>query len=155
VKAEAVFRDVTPFELSYSAGLFVKGLGPLASNDAYATREVWERFRKDHYHGPRVVWGREVNLTLMGIANQIDGAYAAPGRLKDPSLESYVQWLYGAMGRVRESAHESGLEHNELWSYKIEGGRLQPVRYGTSSDIQLWNTTSLAVQFVISGLPQR
>jgi hypothetical protein len=153
LKAEAVIRDVAPFVLPYPAGLLMERLGPLAANDAYAPREIWERFQKDQYHGPRVVWGREVNLTLMGIANQIDGAYAAPSTLKDPALRSYAETLYAALGRIRKAAHESGLEHNELWSYRIEGGRLQPVRYGSSSDIQLWNTTSLAVSFVTGGLP--
>jgi len=32
---------------------------------------------------------------------------------------------------------------------------LVPVRYGTSSDVQLWNTTNLVVQYVLSRLPQR
>jgi len=41
----------------------------------------------------------------------------------------------------------SGLRHAELWSYRIENGRLLPVRYGTSSDVQLWSLTDLAVQF--------
>jgi hypothetical protein len=44
----------------------------------------------------------------------------------------------------------SGLRHNELWSYDIERARLRPVRYGTSSDVQLWNSTDLAVQFALS-----
>jgi hypothetical protein len=44
------------------------------------------------------------------------------------------------------------LQHNELWSYEIRGGRLVPVRYGTSSDVQLWNTTDLAVEYVLSRL---
>ncbi len=52
------------------------------------------------------------------------------------------------------AVHESGLEHNELWSYRIEAGHLLPSRYGTSSDIQLWNGTNLAVQFVLSRLPR-
>ena len=52
--------------------------------------------------------------------------------------------------RTLAAVHASGLEHNELWSYRIESGRLLPTRYGTSSDIQLWNTTNLAVQFVLS-----
>jgi hypothetical protein len=29
------------------------------------------------------------------------------------------------------------------------------VRYGTSSDIQLWNVTDLAVGFLLDGLPPR
>ena len=43
--------------------------------------------------------------------------------------------------------------HNELWSYRIEDGRLRPIRYGIGSDVQLWNTTDLAVQFALSHLP--
>ena len=45
------------------------------------------------------------------------------------------------------------MQHNELWSYEIKGGKLKPVRYGTSSDVQLWNTTNLVVQYVLSKLP--
>ena len=152
--AEAeVLRDVSALVLAYPYGLLVHGLGPLAANDAYASREVWERFRKDQYHGPRVVWGREVNLLQMGLANQIRGAFSEPGKLKDDTLEPYVDSLYTALGRVSDAARSSGLEHNELWSYRIEGGRLRPTRYGTSSDIQLWSTTDLAVLYVVAGLP--
>ncbi|HEX2249477.1 MAG TPA: hypothetical protein VHH32_03965, partial [Gemmatimonadales bacterium] len=107
---------------------------------AYASREIWERFRKDHYHGPRVVWGREVNLLLLGLANQLEG--------------NQVEALEAALGRTLTAANASGLEHNELWSYEIRGGKLVPVRYGTSSDIQLWNTTDLAVEFALSNLKQ-
>jgi hypothetical protein len=39
-----------------------------------------------------------------------------------------------------------------LWSYEIAGGRLMPVRYGISSDVQLWSTTDLAVEFALSRL---
>jgi hypothetical protein len=48
----------------------------------------------------------------------------------------------------------SGVEHSELWSYRIEEGRLLPTRYGTSSDVQLWSCTDLAVQFALSRLPR-
>jgi hypothetical protein len=133
---ETVLRDVGPMLRPYPVGLFVEDLGPVVANDAYASREVWERFRKDHYHGPRVVWGREVNLLLLGLANQ----------LKDepsPRLEE-------ALRRTLAAVNASGLEHNELWSYEIRDGKLRPVRYGTSSDIQLWNTTDLAVEFALT-----
>jgi hypothetical protein len=148
-----VLRDISLFTVPYPVGLFVEGLGPLVANDAYAPRAIWERFQKDHYHGPRVVWGREVNLFLMGLANQMAGAFDASGRIKNPNLQPYVHTLDQALRRTLAAVHASGLEHNELWSYRIEGGRLLPVRYGTSSDIQLWNTTNLAVQFVLSQLP--
>ncbi|MCH7677020.1 hypothetical protein IH879_19025, partial [candidate division KSB1 bacterium] len=38
------------------------------------------------------------------------------------------------------------------WSYRIEGGKLLPVRYATTTDIQLWNLTDLAVQFLLERL---
>jgi hypothetical protein len=46
----------------------------------------------------------------------------------------------------------SGLKHNELWSYEISGGSLKPIRYGASTDVQLWNVTDLAVQFMLTRL---
>jgi len=42
------------------------------------------------------------------------------------------------------------LKHTELWSYEIVEGRLNPIRYGAATDIQLWNVTDLAVQFVLA-----
>ncbi len=139
-EAAMVRQDIEPFLRPYPVGLFVEGLGPVVVNDAYATREVWDRFKADHYHGPRVVWGREVNLLLLGLA----------ARVSDPSTPG----LDGALRRTLEAVNASGLQHNELWSYEIKGGKLQPVRYGTSSDVQLWNTTNLVVQYVLSRLPQ-
>ncbi len=127
-----------PFLRPYPVGLLISGLGPVVANDAYASPQIWEMFRKDPYHGPRVVWGREVNLLLLGLANQIS-------RRSTPALED-------ALRQTLDAVNASGLEHNELWSYRIEAGRLLPVRYGTSSDVQLWNTTDLAVEFVLSRL---
>jgi hypothetical protein len=133
-------EDVRPFVRRYPEGLFVAGLGPLVANDAYAAPEVWQRFERDRYHSPRVVWGREVNLLFLGLAGRIaaDSTGAAPFR-----------WV---LRRTRAAVDASGLRHNELWSYDIERGRLRPVRYGTSSDVQLWNSTDLAVQYVLSRL---
>ncbi|HKV50299.1 MAG TPA: hypothetical protein VJO52_03790 [Gemmatimonadaceae bacterium] len=48
----------------------------------------------------------------------------------------------------------SHLEHNELWSYRIANGTLLPTRYGTSSDVQLWSATDLAVQYALAILPR-
>jgi hypothetical protein len=127
--------DLAPFVRTYPVALFADGLGPLVANDAYASPSIWERFRKDTYHGPRVVWGREVNLLLLGLANAIAAGADCDGHYGD------------ALRRTLDAVHASGLEHNELWSYRIEGGDLRPPRYGTTSDIQLWNGTSIAVQF--------
>ena len=141
----------------YPVGLFVEGLGPVVANDAYASQTVQRRFREDLYHSPQVVWGREVNLLLLGLARQIDAAYDADGRLRGDSeaLRAYVEALRRTLEETQEAVDASGLSHNELWSYRIEDGALRPVRYGVSSDIQLWNVTDLAVSFLLDRLPHR
>jgi hypothetical protein len=126
------------FMRPYPVGLFVSGLGPVVANDAYAPPRVWEAFGKDAYHSPRVVWGREVNLLLLGLAHLAD-------RGSGPAADG--------LRRTLSAVTASGLEHNELWSYRIERGRLLPTRYGTSSDVQLWSSTDLAVRYVLSRLP--
>jgi hypothetical protein len=153
IRSDQVLRDVRNFVHPYPAGLFVQRLGPLVANDTYASRAVWDAFRKDSYHGPRVVWGREVNLLLMGLAKQISAAYDSSGHLKNPSLSGYVGELSQALRTTLAAVEASGLKHSELWSYRIAHGQLMPERYGTSSDVQLWNLTDLAVQFTLSRLP--
>jgi hypothetical protein len=139
--------------LPYPRGLYVPELGPLVANDVYANAEVQARFRADLYHSPRVVWGREVNLLILGLARQIAAAYDASGRLREPALEPFVRRLRAALARTTAAVEASGLKHNELWSYRIDNGRLLPIRYGASTDIQLWNLTDLAVQYALTRLP--
>ena len=127
------------FDVQYPVGLFVEGLGPLCANDTFASPEVWEMF-KDLYHSPRVVWGREVNLLQLGLLKQIQAA----------TKSTDVERLRTTLKRTVEAVEASGLKHNELWTYKIEENQLKPVRYGTSTDIQLWNLTDLAVQFLMN-----
>ena len=134
---QQVERDLSTFALHYPVGLLVDSLGPLVANDAYASQRIWGRFREDLYHSPRVVWGREVNLISLGLSQ---------ARGKVPA-----DWLT----RILAAVQASGLGHNELWSYRIEGDRLLPMRYGTSSDVQLWNTTDLAVEFELARLRGR
>jgi hypothetical protein len=135
---DTLSAELKPFLRPFPVGLFVEGLGPLVANDAYASRAVWERFQADQYHSPRVVWGREVNLLLLGLANQVKSGRGSEFR--------------DALRTVLDAVNASGLQHNELWSYQIKGGKLIPVRYGTSSDVQLWNTTNLVVQYTLAGL---
>ncbi|MGH7652038.1 MAG: hypothetical protein ACREMS_09365 [Gemmatimonadaceae bacterium] len=148
----AVERDVRAILRPYPIGLFILGLGPVVANDAYAPPSVWNVFRSDTYHSPRVVWGREVNLILLGLANQIQGATDASGRSADSSLSTYVAEMRDALLRVNAAVEASGLKHNELWSYEIVDGALRPIRYGASTDVQLWNVTDLAVQFVLTAM---
>ena len=120
-----------PFLLPYPVGLFIDGVGLAVANDAYAAPAVWEMFERDLYHSPRVVWGREVNMLVAALAQ---GGRNRPG----------------AIDSVRSAVARSGLQYAELWSYKFEGGALRPVRYGSSSDVQLWTLADIAVQFLLS-----
>ncbi len=101
---------------------------------------MWEAFRTDRYHSPSVVWGRDVNILLAGLAMQMRAA--PPGADLAP--------LANAVRRTTLAVDRSGLRHAELWSYRIENGRLVPSRYGTSSDVQLWSLTDLAVQYLLN-----
>jgi hypothetical protein len=118
-----------PFLTPYPVGLFIDGLGPVTANDAYASADVWQMFERDLYHSPKVVWGRDVNILLAALA-----------RRNSP----------GAIDSVRTAVARSGLQYAELWSYKIEAGALRPMRYGSSSDVQLWTLTDLAVQYLLN-----
>jgi hypothetical protein len=142
---DRVLRDVRAFMRAYPVGLFVEGLGPLVANDTYASPEVWKAFDQDRYHSPHVVWGREVNLFMLGLAREITSSSAG-------ERASYVSELRDALRRTRDAVEASGLKQTELWSYEINGGQLHPVRFGIATDIQLWNVTDLAVQFVLSKL---
>ncbi|HJP59079.1 MAG TPA: hypothetical protein VJ865_03750, partial [Gemmatimonadaceae bacterium] len=156
----AVRRDVGAIVRDYPVGLFADGLGPFVANDAYAPRSVWEAFKADTYHSPRVVWGREVNLILLGLANQIESAADAKGQARDTAqnlsqngeVSRYLDEMRSALMRTYLAVEASGLKHNELWSFEIVNGKLRPIRYGASTDVQLWNVTDLAVQFVLKRL---
>jgi len=128
--AEREAELLRPFLLPYPVGLFIDGVGLAVANDAYAPPAVWAMFERDLYHSPRVVWGREVNIFLAALATR-----------NRP----------GAVDSVRSAVARSGLQYAELWSYKFEGGALRPVRYGSSSDVQLWTLTDLAVQYLLNG----
>ena len=142
----AVLRDVRLFVRAYPVGLLIDRVGPVVANDAYATPPVWRAFDRDRYHSPYVVWGREVNLFLLGTAAHIaasGGTRAAPGRAV------YVRTLRDAITRVRGAVEASGFR-SELWSYAPRGARVVAIRYGSGADVQLWSTTDLAVQYALS-----
>ena len=143
---DEVLRDVRLFVRAYPVGLFIDRVGPVVANDAFAPPAVWRAFERDPYHGPRVAWGREVNLFLLGVANRIEAARGA-------GLDTYVRELRTAAERVVSAVEASGFQ-SELWSYRFDGGRPVPVRYGSGADVQLWSTTDLAVQFALSRLKQ-
>ncbi len=129
--AEHADELLRPFLLPYPIGLFVDGVGPVVTNDAYAPPAVWQMFARDLYHSPRVVWGREVNVLLASLIPR--GTRAA-------------------VDSIRAAVSASGLEYNELWSYRVDSatGALRPARYGSSSDVQLWTLTDLAIQYLLN-----
>lgn len=127
-----------PFLLPYPVGLLIEGVGPVAANDVYAPPAVWEMFERDLYHSPRVVWGREVNVLVSALARRLRGS--------PDSVAGVV------LARTLDAVTRSGLKQAELWSYRLEGGTLRPFRYGSSSDVQLWSLTDLAVQFLLARL---
>ena len=150
-----VLRDVRLFTRPYPVGLYVSGVGSVVANDAYAPAAVWHAFERDPYHGPRVVWGREVNLFLLGVASRLAAATGSLGAGALPqrtgARDAYVGELRTAMQRVQSAVEASGFR-SELWSYDFIGGRPVPVRYGSGSDVQLWSTTDLVVQYTLSRL---
>jgi hypothetical protein len=143
----AVLRDVRLFGRAYPVGLFIDSVGPVVANDAYATPAVWAAFDRDRYHSPHVVWDREVNLFALGVMNHIAEARARAPR-------AYVAELESTLTRVLGAAHASGF-HSELWSYEVSNGRAVPLRYGTGSDVQLWSTTDLVVEYMLHKLGTR
>jgi len=148
-----VLRDVRLVVRPYPVGLFIDRVGPVVANDAYAPPTVWAAFERDRYHGPRVAWGREVNLFLLGAAGRAAAAGATPGggAPADPARAAYVRELRDAAARVVAAVEASGFQ-SELWSYDFVNGRPTPVRYGSGADVQLWSTTDLAVQFALARL---
>lgn len=147
----AVLRDVRVFTKPYPVGLLIDRVGPVVANDAYATPDVWRDFVRDAYHGPRVAWGREVNLFLLGVGSHLSSAKNA--ELPADRRAAYAQELRTSIGAIRRAVEASGFR-SELWSYEFPNGRLTPVRYGSGGDVQLWSTTDLVVQFMLSRLPR-
>lgn len=135
-----VLRDARLFGREYPVGLFIDGVGPVVANDAFAPAGVWQDFARDPYHGPRVAWGREVNLFLLGVATQA-------ARHADDA--AFTTELRSVASRVVRAVEASGFR-SELWSYDFAGGVPRPVRYGSGADVQLWSTTDLAVQYALT-----
>ena len=149
IKANDIIRRLNIFIVPYPVGMYIEGVGPVATNDAYASPKVWENFKRDIYHSPLTIWGREVNLLLLGLTRQILAAYNVDGHIRDARLNTYVRDLRVILNKTLVAVDSSKLKHNELWSYRIEGETLFPARYTTTTDIQLWNLTELAVQYLL------
>ncbi|HUF12264.1 MAG TPA: hypothetical protein VMN78_04120 [Longimicrobiales bacterium] len=153
LSADAVLGIVEPFLRPFPVGLLIEAVGNVVANDVFAAERVRRGFEADTYHSPQVVWGREVNLFLLGTARQVESAFDERGELRHPALEPYVRELRDALAAVSDAVDASGLRHLELWSYEVGVDGVRPVRYGFSSDVQLWNVTDLAVRYTLDALP--
>lgn len=94
-------------------------------------------------------------VPLLGLMPQIDAAHDDAGSLRDERLRPYVAALEHGLRATLDAVEASGLKHNEVWSYRIAGDRLQPVRWGNSSDVQLWNLTNLVVELERAHVAER
>ncbi|MFN8580088.1 MAG: hypothetical protein U0163_03805 [Gemmatimonadaceae bacterium] len=144
--ARAAERDVAAVVREYPVGLLLPGIGPAVANDAYAPVAVQSAFDRDAYHGPKVVWGREVNLFVLGAARRAALAH-------DAHEDAHAHLMREAIERVRSAVDAAGFR-SELWSYDWRDGRPVPARYGSGGDVQLWSTTDLVVQYILSTLPR-
>jgi hypothetical protein len=154
ISADSAARLLDPLSRPYPVGLLILDVGPVVANDVYASEQVWNAFREDSYHGPRVVWGREVNLLLLGVTKQLIPALNEVGHPRTPALAPYV-WALSRAGATANAVARSGFEYSELWSYRVENGTMKAERYGIASDLQLWSTADLAVQYMYSRMPGR
>jgi hypothetical protein len=145
-------RLLAPLMRRYPWGLLEPGLGVRAANSTYAGLDVQRRYKQDTYHSDDVVWGREVNLLMLGIGRLILAAYDEQGRLRDPGDARHVQELSAMFDTIHQAVERSGLRDNELWSYGVTRGRLVPRRYGKTTDVQAWNLTALAVEHMRDAL---
>ncbi len=139
--------------LPYPLGLFIDNVGVVCCNDTYTNVEIWKEFEKDTYHSPKAVWGREVNIILLGLLDLIEILSEEEDNAKHfkqiiPLYKNYFYTIYNAV-------EKSGLKNSELWSYEFENNNAKAIRYHTSSDIQLWNLSSLAVEYKIYKLKKK
>ncbi len=137
----------------YPRGLLIDDVGLLATNDIHEP-SAWKAFEKDPYHGPKVVWGREVAQFQIAALRNFLRLFDSKGKLIDPATAPHAQKLYDAAKRVRDAAIRSGLVQNEVWSYTKDSatGKAKAVRYGSrtedTSDIQLWNAMFLMSEYL-------
>src|SRR5262249_33190068 len=110
--AETALEWVEPLLQPFPVGLFVPGLGIVAATDASAPRGVWGASRADSYRSLRVVWGREINLLVLGFERCLRRARESPPSPRTGDLRRDLD-------RVRAAADASGLQYSELWSYRI------------------------------------
>jgi len=133
--------------LPFPLGLMTS-VGPVVANGAYtANEEGWKLFGPDAYHGA-VVWGWVLGMLELGVMKQRTHLDPKTGSCAEAcdELERISAQLEEARKRIPAVAT------SELWSWKIEGGKLEPVDFGAGlahatvgNAVQLWSTVWLSV----------
>lgn len=123
-------------------------VGPVVANGAYtAAPEGWQSFGPDAYHGA-VVWGWVLGMLELGVMKQRTHLDPKTGSCAEAcdELERITAQLEEARKRIPAVATA------ELWSWKVQGGKLEPVDFGAGSAhatignaVQLWSTVWLSV----------
>ena len=133
--------------LPFPLGLMTS-VGPVVANGAYTNNEKgWKQFGPDAYHGA-VVWGWVLGMLELGVMKKRTHLDPATGSCAEAcdELERISAQLEEARKRIPAVAT------SELWSWKIEGGKLEPVDFGAGTThatignaVQLWSTVWLSV----------
>lgn len=121
-------------------------VGILAANPFLAEPRLWRDLGRGSYHG-LVVWGWQQAMITRGLLRQIARWNGRAGG------EDLVAAMRGVVADIAAGEAAIGrLANSELWSWRIAGGRMEAVAYGSESGtetqanpVQLWSTVHLGV----------
>ena len=145
---EEIKHILKTINLPYPVGLAQKG-GILTASPVYASdKSLWKTLDQNAYHG-RVVWSWQMSLMEKGLCKQIKRF------LKDPGKKELVKDMFSSLKNLRKMEEFSGeLVNSELWTFKVENGKLIPIAYGVeksseteSNPVQLWSTVGISTMF--------
>jgi len=128
-----------PLGLAGSSGIFTAN--PVFASD----KSLRKTLDRNGYHGT-VVWSWQMALMEKGLMKQIKRFQGKPGKKK------LVKDMFRSLSNLRKMEQNAGdLVNSELWTYKIEDGKMKPKAYGAeagseteSNPVQLWSTVGLS-----------
>ncbi|MCD4785575.1 MAG: hypothetical protein K8T10_17270 [Candidatus Eremiobacteraeota bacterium] len=128
-----------PLGLAGSSGIFV-------ANPVFASnKSLRKTLDRNGYHGT-VVWSWHMALMEKGLMKQIKRFQERPGH------EKLAKDMFKSLSNLRKMEQNAGdLVNSELWTYKIDNGKMKPIAYGAeaaseseSNPVQLWSTVGLS-----------
>jgi len=128
-----------PLGLAGSSGIFTAN--PVFASD----KSLRKTLDRNGYHGT-VVWSWQMALMEKGLMKQIKRFQGKPGN------DKLVKDMFKSLSNLRKMEENAGdLVNSELWTYKIENGKMKPIAYGAeaeteteSNPVQLWSTVGLS-----------